>query len=118
MGARVRRRRPDAQQGLKHIDPLLLTPHPLNDKLYGDVERFIDEHLRDSIREQGVLVPLTISKDNVIVSGHSRWFWASRFKLKTVPVIVCNAKTEGQIEELIVHSNRQRVKTTEQVARE
>jgi len=99
-------------------EPLLLKPHPLNEKLYGALECNIDEHLRDSIKEQGILVPLTITKDNVIVSGHSRWFWASRFKLKTVPVIVCNAKTEDQIEELIVHCNRQRVKTTEQIGRE
>jgi ParB-like chromosome segregation protein Spo0J len=99
-------------------DPTLLAPHPLNEKLYGMLERNIDEHLRDSIKAHGILVPLTITKDNVIVSGHSRWFWASRFNLKTVPVIVCNAKTEDQIEELIVHSNRQRTKTVEQIARE
>jgi ParB-like chromosome segregation protein Spo0J len=119
MSAHIRRRnasRPDAEQGLK--DPTLLAPHPLNEKLYGMLERNIDEHLRDSIKEHGILVPLTITKDNVIVSGHSRWFWASRFNLKTVPVIVCNAKTDDQIEELIVHSNRQRVKTTEQIGRE
>jgi ParB-like chromosome segregation protein Spo0J len=100
------------------IKPLELTPHPLNEKLYGVLERNIDEHLRDSIKEHGILVPLTITKDNVIISGHSRWFWACRFDLPTVPIIVCNAKTEDQIEELIVHSNRQRVKTTEQIGRE
>jgi ParB-like chromosome segregation protein Spo0J len=96
-----------------------LKPHPLNEKLYGKMQVSRDfEELRDSIRENGILVPLLVTPDNTIVSGHRRWFFAKQQHIDEIPIQRVETKEPAEIEALIIHTNRQRVKTTEQEARE
>jgi len=53
------------------VDTNSLSPHPLNAKIYG--EEIIDQSLLDDIKEKGILSPIIITEDNIIVSGHRRW---------------------------------------------
>ena len=48
-----------------------INPHPLNEKIYGYNETEHHE-LKKSIEMLGLLEPLTITKDNTLVSGHRR----------------------------------------------
>src|SRR5262249_41626756 len=92
-----------------------LKPHPDNHRIYGDTA---DAELIESIRSKGVLEPLLITLDNLIVSGHRRWRAAQAAGLADVPVIVFPAADDLAVLEALVESNRQRVKTNEQLGRE
>ncbi len=94
-----------------------LQPHKLNESIYGD-NCCTDLNLAESIRVHGVLVPILITNDDRIVSGHRRWFHAKNAGLREVPVVVGAFDDELQIEEAIIEANRQREKTEEQKARE
>ena len=48
-----------------------LKPDPVNKTFYGEEEP--DMELVISIREKGLLDPITIDDNNVIVGGHRRW---------------------------------------------
>lgn len=48
-----------------------LNPHPYNEEIYGANES-IDE-LVASIRKTGKVATLTITDNDVIISGHRRW---------------------------------------------
>lgn len=105
-----------------------LTPHPLNAKLYGSRarNRMSQEmtELRHSIGAIGILEPIVISRyelggdtENWILSGHRRWQAAIDRRLAEVPVRIVHL--DGlEAERLLIESNRQRVKTKEQLARE
>src|SRR5215831_10387574 len=92
-----------------------LTPHPENKKIYGESA---DAAFLQSVAAKGVLVPLVITYDNRIISGHRRWAAAQAVKLAAVPVSVFRSHDELDILEALIDANRQRVKTNEQVGRE
>lgn len=92
-----------------------LRPHPLNETIYGDRA---DGDLIESVRSKGVLNPILITADNLIVSGHRRWGAAIAAGLDMVPVVVYTGDDTLDIEEALIESNRQRQKTNEQIGRE
>jgi ParB/RepB/Spo0J family partition protein len=92
-----------------------LKPHPLNAQVYGDS---YDADLAESIKKHGILTPLLVTMDNVIISGHRRWNAARDLGLAEVPVITSDLTDEMDIEEAVLVSNKQRQKTNEQIARE
>jgi protein gp37/ParB-like chromosome segregation protein Spo0J len=92
-----------------------LRPHPRNQAIYGDKA---DEELVVSVRQHGVVVPLLVTRDGLIVSGHRRWHAASRAGLDNVPVLEFWSEDENEILSALLESNRQRVKTNEQLIRE
>jgi len=95
--------------------PNELRPHPLNKEIYADCA---DTDLIESIMTKGILTPLLITQDNLIISGHRRWDAAIKAGLEYVPVIVSGIEDPLEIEECLIESNRQRVKTNEQLGRE
>jgi ParB-like chromosome segregation protein Spo0J len=96
-----------------------LKPHPLNAKVYSYYDSLIDNaDLAESIKKHGVLTPLLVTMDNVIISGHRRWNAARELGLSEVPVITSDLTDELDIEEAVLTSNKQRQKTNEQIARE
>lgn len=111
-------RKPDVKIGV--VSTGLLKPHPLSERLYGKLEPLSDPfiQLRDSIRQHGILEPLVVTRDNVIISGHSRHQIALVLNLYEVPVVRVKPADELALEEMLIHSNRQREKTAEQKARE
>ena len=67
---------------------------------YSNNPRYNDESVRPvarSIEKFGFKVPIVITSDNVIVSGHTRLKAAKLLKLDTVPAIVADDLTEDQI---------------------
>lgn len=95
--------------------PNELRPHPMNEEVYGDRA---DADLIESVRSKGVLNPILITTDNLIVSGHRRWGAAIAADLDTVPVVITPIDDPLAIEEALIESNRQRQKTNEQIGRE
>ena len=61
-----------------------LKPHHINKSIYGSV---IDVDLMESIKSKGLLTPLIITGDNVIISGHSRWAACKEIGIKEVAVM-------------------------------
>ena len=100
---------------IKQVSPSEIKPHPLNEEVYGDS---YNQELLDSIRKDGILTPLRISKNNEIISGHRRHAVAKDLELDYIPVIVSDAEDDLTIRYEVIASNRQREKTNEQKARE
>jgi len=96
---------------LQTRNPHELKPHPISTALYGD--NHIDDIL-ESIREFGILTPLTITPENLIISGHRRWRSAITLELKQVPVEVKTYDNELAEKRGILEFNRQREKTFSQ----
>jgi protein gp37/ParB-like chromosome segregation protein Spo0J len=92
-----------------------LRAHPKNAAIYGDDA---DDDLVSSVRERGVLAPLLITHDGLIIAGHRRWSAARAAGLADVPVVEFGSRDENEILSALLESNRQRVKTEEQTVRE
>ena len=56
-----------------------------------------------SIRQYGFLVPLVISADHEIITGHTRYKAAGRLGLPTVPCVIADELTDEQIKDIVVH---------------
>ncbi len=98
----------------------LLTP-PANDEIYGQIKDDDPDvlALADSIRRDGILEPLVVSKDNWVISGNRRLTAARIAGLESVPVRRVDVKSsDHEFIRLIVEHNAQRVKTIDQQARE
>lgn len=89
-----------------------IRPHPKNFKIYGNEE--LPQDFLDSIRANGILVPLIINEDNTIISGHRRWRAAQSVGMETVPVEIVRYKDELAERDAIITYNRQREKTFSQ----
>ena len=68
-------------------------------------EKAVDA-VAQSIREYGFKVPLVLTKDNVIIAGHTRLEAAKRLGLKTVPVIYAEHLDEMQIKAFRLADNK------------
>src|SRR4051812_32563256 len=79
------------QSQVDRVDTSALRPNPHNPRLLFDREPL--RALEDSIRDNGILVPLTVyqasgSSVYTILDGQRRWMCASNIGLKTVPINV------------------------------
>ena len=98
-----------------------ITPSLENDELYRPVDPNDPDikALAASIRKLGVVEPLVITLDDVILSGHRRHAAAAIAKLKRVP---CRREpilsTDPRFMLLLREFNRQRVKSIDEVLRE
>jgi protein gp37 len=92
-----------------------LKSHSLHAEIYNDKH---DDKLLKSIENQGILTPLLITKEDVIISGNRRYKAAQELELHELPVIVSELTDDLDIREAIIESNKQRVKTQEQILRE
>ena len=92
-----------------------LKKHPLNIKIYGDK---CDDQLIVSVAKVGILTPILITKSNQVISGHRRVEAAKANNLKVIPARHFKSDDDLSIEEALILANEQRVRTTEQKARE
>lgn len=110
------RRHPNHQPSrLVFRQPHSLRPHPINARVYGDSP---DPDFVDSVRRLGVNEPILITEDDLIISGHRRCQAAVMAGLDEVPAIVSQATDDDDIILLLIHCNKQRPKTKEQIGRE
>ncbi len=103
-------------QEVFEIDIRNLHPYKENEAIYNK-RQDIDE-LAVSIIENGILTPLTINQDNIIISGNSRYKACMLIDKWIVPVKRVETFNEDHLRTLVVESNRQRVKTAQEVIRE
>jgi ParB family chromosome partitioning protein len=78
-----------ADTGISLIKPQRLQPNQENPRLIFRLDEL--RILQDSIKHQGILVPLTVyreGRDYVILDGERRWRCALKLALDTVPAIV------------------------------
>ncbi|MGK5091640.1 ParB/RepB/Spo0J family partition protein [Deltaproteobacteria bacterium TL4] len=92
-----------------------LSPHPLNYAIYDGT---LNQELLESIRKKGILNPIIVTREGLIISGHSRYIAAKELGMTKVPVSVCAISDDLDIREFVIESNRQREKTNEEKARE
>jgi len=92
-----------------------LKSHREQSRIYGDKP---DEDLTKSIEKLGILSPLVITREDVIVSGYRRWKVAQKMKMETVPVTIFPSDDDLDIKEALVHFNKNRKKTKTIVTRE
>lgn len=98
-----------------------LTPHPLNTTIYGNA---VDEEFKKAIQLNGIYDPLVIApKTNdsdlhLIISGHRRWEAARSVGIKEVPVVIFASSDDEAIKLALLESNRQRIKSNEQLVKE
>jgi len=64
------------------------------------------EKVAASIKEFGFKVPMVIDKNNIIVTGHTRYKAAIRLGLKTVPCIIADDLTPEQIDAFRLADNK------------
>lgn len=98
------------------LNPKQLKPHNLNVEIYGDES--VDMDLVESIQKKGILEPLVIRDDRVILSGHRRWLAAKHLGLDKVPCRTITFDNDLDEKEALIEFNRQRDKTPEQCVRE
>jgi hypothetical protein len=98
-----------------------LSPAKVNDVIYRPVDPAAPDvqELAKSIRKKGLLEPLVITTDNIILSGHRRRVACLLARLTVVPCRRENvASTDPEFLPLLVEYNRQRVKSLDEVFRE
>ena len=98
--------------GTSYVSITGLKEHPLNTEIYGDT---YDSELLNSIDDKGILVPLLITRDNVIISGHRRFRAAKTLSISEVPVTMFGSDDPLDIEEALLDSNKHRTKTHSQI---
>lgn len=64
------------------------------------------EQVAKSIKEYGFNVPIVVDKNNVIITGHTRYEASKLLKLKTVPVIVATHLTPKQVKAYRIADNK------------
>ena len=91
-----------------------LKHHPLNEKIYSLSGI---ESLMESIKEVGLLEPPTIDQNFQVVSGNRRFESIKRLGWNEIDVHQINVKKGNEVLTLI-HFNRQRIKTTQELLNE
>jgi len=94
---------------LKEIELYKLKPHRLNEQIYGNEK--VDETLLEDIKEKGILSPIVITKDYIIISGHRRWLIAKTLKMEKVLCEIKDFGTDLDAELALISYNKTRIKT-------
>lgn len=88
-----------------------LKPHPRNNEFFDDMTGEKWEEFLESIKTRGVVEPIVITPDKVIVSGHQRVRACKELGIKTVMCDVHTYDNEDQILQDLIETNiRQRGK--------
>jgi ParB-like chromosome segregation protein Spo0J len=121
------------------IDPKTIKPHPVSAALYdsgednGSIQGCILTPLEasnevfqkmdvadilKSIKRDGIIVPLVVNTEGIIISGCRRWKVAMKLGLTSVPVEIRSYQNETEETQAILDYNRYREKTFSQKMRE
>jgi len=106
---------------LENLPVTSIFPSPENDKVYTPVNLDDPEFLRlvESVRKSGVKVPLVVTLDDYILSGHRRHAAARRAGLQVVPCYRENiTRQHPEFVQRLVEYNEQRTKTIAEQLRE
>lgn len=85
------------QMAIKDVHPYENNPRKNDDAV---------QYVAESIQQFGFKVPIVVDKDNIIVTGHTRYKAAKKLKLDTVPVIKADDLTDEQIKAYRLADNK------------
>lgn len=85
------------QMAIKDVHPYENNPRKNDDAV---------QYVAESIQQFGFKVPIVVDKDNIIVTGHTRYKAAKKLKLETVPVIKADDLTDEQIKAYRLADNK------------
>lgn len=86
-----------------------LKPHPRNKEFFDDMSGDKWKEFLESVKTSGIIEPIVITQDNVVVSGHQRLRAAKELNLETVPTIMKTYYSEDEILKDLLETNvRQR----------
>ena len=94
------------------------------EKLSENQSNFYDisnlDELIESIKISGLITPIEVTPDLVVLSGHRRLEACKNLNLKFVDVIICSKSFKNKEEEqiYIIEANRQRIKTKTEINQE
>jgi len=94
-----------------------LREHEQNSRIYFTSDED-DAELEKSIEENGIMHPIIINNDHVILSGHRRYRAAIKLGLYDVPVVYKSFKNADEELNFLITSNMYRTKTMEEKIRE
>lgn len=94
-----------------------LREHQQNSRIYFTSDED-DAELEKSIEEKGIINPIDINTDHVILSGHRRFRAAVKLGLYMVPVNYVKTKNADEDLEYLITCNMYRTKTLEEKIRE
>ena len=95
--------------GVSYINLLDINPNP--DQPRRDFNNTSLDELSKSIREKGVITPITVRESNKgyeIIAGERRWRAAKKAKLKSIPAYILNIGDEAEMMEVALIENIQR----------
>jgi site-specific DNA-methyltransferase (adenine-specific) len=99
-----------------YVDPNILVENEDTNQLYTSEPENLGQ-IKESIKQVGILEPLIVDPDNVIISGNIRRRIAIELKMTTVPVIY-QKKSEINTKLLSVSHSQQRIKTPSEILKE
>lgn len=95
--------------GVSYINLSDIKPNP--DQPRRDFNNTSLDELSKSIREKGVITPITVRESNKgyeIIAGERRWRAAKKAKLKSIPAYILNIGDEAEMMEVALIENIQR----------
>ena len=95
--------------GVSYINLSDIKPNP--DQPMRDFNKTSLDELSKSIREKGVITPITVRESNKgyeIIAGERRWRAAKKAKLKSIPAYILNIGDEAEMMEVALIENIQR----------
>ena len=98
-----------------------IRPNPFIDDFYGkfSFQSFVDIQFIKNIQENGVKVPLIVSKDGLIISGNRRYYCAKQItEIEKIPVLFEDVLASEVTESLIISLQQYRIKSDVVLARE
>jgi hypothetical protein len=100
------------------VNPRSIASNPLNAYIYTAPSGDDFEALKKSILTEGILEPLLITTEGILVSGHRRLAAALSLGLTEVPVLSRSFPDDASLSIALVESNRHRKKTFSEMMRE
>ena len=86
-----------------------LKPHPRNNEFFDDMTGDAWEAFKESIKTSGIVEPIVVTKDMIIVSGHQRVRAAKELGISTVMVDIRKYENDEQVLKDLIETNiRQR----------
>ena len=104
------------EQKVMWVDPHTLNQNKVTNELYtSEPENF--DSIRENIKQVGILEPLIVDTDNVVISGNMRLRIALELGIESVPVIYTK-KSQINAKLLTVSHSQQRIKKYSELLKE
>lgn len=76
------------QQSITNISVDVLNVHPRHAEFFDDITGEEWDRFKESVRTSGVILPIVITNDMTILSGHQRWRACVELGVQSIPAII------------------------------